>query len=81
MITRKLAPALAAGCTMIIKAPAETPLSALAMCELVQRVGIPKGVVNVVTVAKGEREADCGLEICERFVFSCDHPLFEALLI
>lgn len=66
MITRKLAPALAAGCTVVIKAPAETPLSALAMCELATRVGIPKGVVNCVTVDKGEREFECGLELCQR---------------
>ncbi|RSH82895.1 succinate semialdehyde dehydrogenase NADP+ linked [Saitozyma podzolica] len=65
MITRKMAPALAAGCTMVIKAPAETPLSALAMCALAERVGIPPGVVNCVTVEKGEREAACGLELCE----------------
>ena len=68
MITRKIAPALAAGCTVIIKAPAETPLSALALCGFFERVGIPKGVVNVVTVEKGEREAACGLEFCERYV-------------
>jgi succinate-semialdehyde dehydrogenase/glutarate-semialdehyde dehydrogenase len=66
MITRKMAPALAAGCTVVVKAPAETPFSALAMAVLCERVGIPKGVVNIVTVDKGEREADCGLEICER---------------
>jgi succinate-semialdehyde dehydrogenase/glutarate-semialdehyde dehydrogenase len=66
MITRKLAPALAAGCTVVIKAPAETPFSALAMCVLCERAGIPKGVVNCVTVDKGEREAACGLELCEK---------------
>lgn len=66
MITRKMAPALAAGCTVVIKAPAETPLSALAMCALVEQVGIPRGVVNCVTVEKGEKEAACGLELCEK---------------
>ena len=71
MITRKIAPALAAGCTVVIKAPAETPLSALALCGFCERVGIPKGVVNVVTVEKGEREAACGLEFCERCVAQC----------
>lgn len=65
MISRKLAPALAAGCTMVIKAPAETPLSALAICSLAEKVGIPAGVLNVVTVSKGEREAACGAELCE----------------
>jgi succinate-semialdehyde dehydrogenase/glutarate-semialdehyde dehydrogenase len=49
MITRKAAPALAAGCTFLIKPPAETPLSALALAVLAERAGIPKGVFNVVT--------------------------------
>ncbi|OCF32128.1 succinate-semialdehyde dehydrogenase (NADP+) [Kwoniella heveanensis BCC8398] len=65
MITRKMAPALAAGCTVVIKAPAETPLSALAMSVLSERVGIPAGVVNIVLMDKGEREAAAGLELCE----------------
>jgi succinate-semialdehyde dehydrogenase/glutarate-semialdehyde dehydrogenase len=49
MITRKCAPALAAGCTFVIKPADETPLSALALAELAHRAGIPKGVFNVVT--------------------------------
>jgi succinate-semialdehyde dehydrogenase/glutarate-semialdehyde dehydrogenase len=49
MITRKVGPALAAGCTVVIKPSEETPLSALAAVELAIRAGIPKGVVNVVT--------------------------------
>ena len=49
MITRKCAPALAAGCTFLIKPADETPLSALALAELADRAGIPKGVFNVVT--------------------------------
>ncbi|KAM0258669.1 hypothetical protein ACHAQJ_003677 [Trichoderma viride] len=49
MITRKVGPALAAGCTVVVKAPTETPLTALALAELAHRAGIPKGVVNVVT--------------------------------
>ena len=49
MITRKCAPALAAGCTFVIKPAGETPLSALALAELAHRAGIPKGVFNVVT--------------------------------
>ncbi|GJM13241.1 MAG: NAD-dependent succinate-semialdehyde dehydrogenase [Pseudohongiella sp.] len=48
MITRKAAPAMAAGCTVVIKPDAGTPLSALALCELAQRAGIPDGVFNVV---------------------------------
>ena len=49
MITRKAAPALAAGCTIVIKPAAETPLSALALAELAHQAGLPKGVLNVVT--------------------------------
>lgn len=49
MITRKAAPALAAGCTIVIKPSEETPFCALAMAELADRAGIPAGVLNVVT--------------------------------
>ena len=51
MITRKCAPALAAGCPVVIKPASETPLSALALAELAGRAGIPNGVLNVVTGA------------------------------
>jgi succinate-semialdehyde dehydrogenase / glutarate-semialdehyde dehydrogenase len=49
MITRKIAPALAAGCTVVAKPAEQTPLSALAIAELAARAGLPKGVLNVVT--------------------------------
>lgn len=49
MITRKIGPALAAGCTVVAKSPGETPLTAAALAELAHRAGIPKGVVNFVT--------------------------------
>ena len=49
MITRKAAPALAAGCTVVIKPAEQTPFSALAMAELAERAGFPKGVFNVIT--------------------------------
>ena len=49
MIPRKVAPALASGCTIIVKPASATPYSALALAELADRVGIPAGVVNVVT--------------------------------
>lgn len=49
MITRKAGPALAAGCTMVIKPASQTPYSALALCELAERAGMPKGVLSVVT--------------------------------
>ncbi len=49
MITRKVSPALAAGCTVVVKPAEDTPLSALALAELGERAGFPKGVLNVVT--------------------------------
>ena len=49
MITRKVGPALAAGCTVVLKPAAETPLSALALAELGERAGLPAGVLNIVT--------------------------------
>lgn len=52
MIARKIAPALAAGCTVVIKPAAETPLSALAMAELAQQAGIPDGVINMVPTSE-----------------------------
>jgi succinate-semialdehyde dehydrogenase/glutarate-semialdehyde dehydrogenase len=62
MITRKMAAALAAGCTVVIKPAEETPLSALALAALCQEVGFPPGVVNVVTTrepaAVGEAMCD-----------------------
>ncbi|MDB5960937.1 MAG: gabD [Massilia sp.] len=52
MITRKVGPALAAGCTSVVKPAEATPLSALALAELGERAGIPKGVLNIVTTAR-----------------------------
>jgi succinate-semialdehyde dehydrogenase/glutarate-semialdehyde dehydrogenase len=49
MITRKVAPALAAGCTVVLKPAEQTPFSALALAELAERAGLPKGVMNIVT--------------------------------
>lgn len=56
MITRKVGPALAAGCTVVCKAPGETPFTALALAELANRAGIPKGVVNIVTAHENTPE-------------------------
>jgi succinate-semialdehyde dehydrogenase/glutarate-semialdehyde dehydrogenase len=53
MITRKVGPALAAGCTMVSKPASSTPFSALALAELAARAGVPKGVFSVVTGASG----------------------------
>lgn len=52
MATRKIAPALAAGCTCVLKPAAETPLTAFAMAALMQEAGIPPGVVNMVTTSQ-----------------------------
>jgi succinate-semialdehyde dehydrogenase/glutarate-semialdehyde dehydrogenase len=49
MITRKVGPALAAGCTVVLKPAEQTPFSALALAELGERAGIPSGVFNVIT--------------------------------
>ena len=54
MIARKAAPALAAGCTIVIKPASETPLSAFAMAELAERAGVPAGVINVVAGSSAE---------------------------
>ena len=60
MITRKVAPALAAGCTVILKPATETPLSALALVDLAERAGIPKGVFSVIA---GNKARDIGGEM------------------
>jgi succinate-semialdehyde dehydrogenase / glutarate-semialdehyde dehydrogenase len=49
MITRKVAPALAAGCTAVVKPAPETPLTALALADLAERAGLPAGVLNIIT--------------------------------
>jgi succinate-semialdehyde dehydrogenase/glutarate-semialdehyde dehydrogenase len=54
MITRKVGPALAAGCTIVIKPASQTPLSALALCVLAERAGVPKGVLSCVTGSAGD---------------------------
>ena len=64
MITRKCAPALAAGCTVIIKPAEQTPLSALALAELALRAGFPAGVVNIVP-ADADRSIEIGKVFCE----------------
>jgi succinate-semialdehyde dehydrogenase/glutarate-semialdehyde dehydrogenase len=54
MITRKVGPALAAGCTVVTKPASQTPFSALALAALAERAGLPKGVLNIVTGPAGE---------------------------
>ncbi len=68
MITRKAGPALAAGCTMVVKPASQTPLTALALAALAERAGIPAGVLSVVTGAAG----DVGTELAT-------HPLVRKL--
>jgi succinate-semialdehyde dehydrogenase/glutarate-semialdehyde dehydrogenase len=63
MITRKVAPALAAGCPVVIKPAEATPLSALAVAELAQRAGMPAGVLNIVT-ADAEQSIEIGKVLC-----------------
>jgi len=62
MITRKCAPALAAGCPVVVKPSEDTPLTALALAALAHKAGFPAGAFNVVTASKG---VDVGLELCE----------------
>jgi succinate-semialdehyde dehydrogenase / glutarate-semialdehyde dehydrogenase len=71
MITRKAGPALAAGCTMVIKPASQTPFSALALCELAERAGIPKGVLSVITGASGEIGKELtGNPLVRKFTFT-----------
>ena len=62
MITRKVAPALAAGCTVVIKPPQMTPLTALAAVELAERAGVPAGVLNIVA---GSSASAIGNTLCQ----------------
>jgi succinate-semialdehyde dehydrogenase/glutarate-semialdehyde dehydrogenase len=58
MITRKAGPAVAAGCTVVLKPASQTPFSALALAELAERAGVPPGVFNVITGAASEIGAE-----------------------
>ena len=62
MITRKIAPALAAGCPVIIKPPSETPLTGLAIISLSEKAGFPPGVINIITSTDSKA---IGKEMCE----------------
>lgn len=62
MITRKVAPALAAGCPVIVKPPSETPLTAVALSVLAEKAGFPPGVYNTVTSSSS---SEIGKELCE----------------
>jgi len=82
MITRKVAPALAAGCSVVVKPSEETPLSALALAELAHRAGFPPGVLNIVTSTKA---AEVGLELTQnplvrKFSFTGSTPVGKKLM-
>jgi succinate-semialdehyde dehydrogenase / glutarate-semialdehyde dehydrogenase len=63
MITRKVAPGLAVGCTFVLKPAEATPLTALAAVDLAEKAGIPPGVINVI-VGDGPKAPEIGLEMC-----------------
>ncbi|MFM2485963.1 NAD-dependent succinate-semialdehyde dehydrogenase [Celerinatantimonas yamalensis] len=82
MITRKAAPALAAGCTMVIKPSEQTPLCALALAQLANRAGIPAGVLNVVvgTDAKAIGGALTSSSIVRKLSFTGSTPVGKLLM-
>jgi len=64
MITRKVAPAIAAGCTIVIKPAEQTPLSALALVKLAKEAGVPDGVIHLIT-ADSANSIEVGMVICD----------------
>ncbi len=82
MITRKAGPALAVGCAIVIKPAAETPLSALALCELADRAGLPAGLLNMVTTRKSAPvgEVLTGHDLVRKFTFTGSTPVGKMLL-
>jgi len=82
MIARKAGPALGSGCTIVIKPATETPLSALSMCELADRAGIPKGVISVVV---GDNSREIGQVLTQhpkigKFTFTGSTPVGKILM-
>jgi succinate-semialdehyde dehydrogenase/glutarate-semialdehyde dehydrogenase len=69
MITRKVGPALAAGCTCVIKAPSDTPLSALELMQIAEEAGVPAGVLNLVTSKNSRMVAEV----------LCTHPVIKKI--
>lgn len=82
MATRKIAPALAAGCTVVIKPAGLTPLTTLAFAQLLEEVGLPAGVVNVLTTtsSRGVSEAILPDERLRKLSFTGSTPVGQALL-
>ena len=80
MIARKAAPALAAGCSIVIKPATETPLSAFAMAVLAERAGVPAGVLNIVCGASSEIGAELtGNPIVRKLTFTGSTPVGKML--
>jgi succinate-semialdehyde dehydrogenase/glutarate-semialdehyde dehydrogenase len=81
MLTRKIAPAIAAGCAVVCKPANATPLSALAMMELAERAGFPKGLVNMVTGRTGEIGAELTSNpIVRKVTFTGSTPVGKQLM-
>lgn len=82
MATRKIGPALAAGCTVVLKPATETPLTALAMAALMEEAGVPKGVVNVVTTSTAGKVVSAMLHDprVRKLSFTGSTPVGRALL-
>jgi len=82
MIARKVAPALAAGCTIVLKPAPETPLSALALAELADQAGVPAGVFNVLPCLKAEEvgEVLTSSPIVKKLTFTGSTPVGKLLL-
>ncbi len=82
MLTRKAGPALAAGCTFVVKPAPETPLCALALAALAERAGIPAGVFNVVTTAKAGEVGKVFTEhpLVRKFSFTGSTPVGKLLM-
>ncbi|MEE4172676.1 MAG: NAD-dependent succinate-semialdehyde dehydrogenase [Xanthomonadales bacterium] len=82
MITRKAAPALAAGCPVVIKPAAETPLSALALAVLAEEAGLPAGVFNIVTTTQSRTVGEVLTEspLVRKFSFTGSTPVGKQLI-
>lgn len=84
MITRKVGPALAAGCSIVVKPGEDTPLSALALCVLAERAGLPAGLLNVVTASKSKAaeigEALTSSSIVRKISFTGSTPVGKLLM-
>ena len=82
MITRKAGPALAAGCTFVCKPATETPYSAFALCELAERAGLPRGVLNILTGKSAEiGEELTGNPVVRKITFTGSTEIGKKLMV